>query len=86
MVKKALLLLLKLALFLLATALLTEAGFRAYHQFNPSFIFPGRGYDRFRGRPHSLSYSVPLNAGGFRDQLFVSKVRSPGSEQAKRWA
>jgi lysophospholipase L1-like esterase len=52
---------------------LSEGAFRLYQRLNPSFLFPGQGYQRFRGRPHALEYGFPLNGRGFKDLEFGEK-------------
>jgi hypothetical protein len=54
-------------LIALITFVLTEITFRVYKRFNPTFIFYGRSYNRFRAKPGALRYGFHLNSRGFHD-------------------
>lgn len=53
--------------------LLGEITVRAYHYFNPLFIFFDDSYNRFRGRPFSYDWDFKLNSQGFKDTEFHQK-------------
>jgi hypothetical protein len=60
--------------------ILAEGAFRAYQRLHPTFLFPGQGYQRFRGRPHAPDYAFHLNSRGFKDVEFTAE-RRPGQRR-----
>jgi lysophospholipase L1-like esterase len=60
-------------LIFLITFVLAEITFRMYKQFNPTFIFYDRSYNRFRGKPGASDYGFQLNSKGFKDLEFKSQ-------------
>lgn len=62
----------------LATAVLTEVGFRVYNHFHPSYIFASTSYNRFRGKPLARNYGDRLNSHGFND-VEHSVEKEPGT-------
>ena len=63
---------------LLITCVLTEAAFRVYNYFHPSFIFYDSSYNRFRGQPYAPNYDLQLNSQGFNDVEF-KVAKDPGT-------
>jgi hypothetical protein len=55
-----------------------ESVLRIYQHVNPTFVFPDRSYNRFRGKPHGDDYNFKLNSKGFKDVEF-EKHKPPGS-------
>lgn len=55
------------------TFLLTEATFRIYNKINPTFVFPDRSYNRWRGKPHAQDFGFKLNSHGFKDVEFTQE-------------
>lgn len=59
------------ALLILAVSLaLGEMALRLYNNFRPSFVFHDDSYNRFRVKPGSQYYGVPVNSLGFHDTEF----------------
>jgi len=58
--------------------ILGEILLRIYQQFNPTFVFPDRSYNRFRGKPYADDYNFKLNSKGFKDLEFA-KQKHPES-------
>jgi hypothetical protein len=54
----------------LITFVLAEIAFRIYGRINPTFIFYGNSYNRFRAKPYSYDYDFRLNSKGFKDIEF----------------
>ena len=57
--------------------LLGEIFLRIYQQVNPTFVFPDRSYNRFRGKPYADDYDFRLNSKGFKDVEFET-TKKPG--------
>ena len=53
--------------------LLGEIFLRIYQQVNPTFLFPDRSYNRFRGKPYADDYDFKLNSKGFKDLEFFAR-------------
>ena len=68
--KRVLRILRQTAIILFITCVLSEVAFRIYGSVNPTFIFYGNSYSRFRARPHSYHYDFQLNSKGFKDVEF----------------
>jgi lysophospholipase L1-like esterase len=68
--KRALRALLRVGAILLLTLALAEGLFRIYAFFNPTFIFYGGSYNRFRATPLSYHYDFRMNSRGFKDVEF----------------
>jgi hypothetical protein len=62
---------------LVTAFVLGEILLRVYQHVNPTFVFPDRSYNRFRGKPHADDYSFKLNSKGFKDVEF-DKRKKPG--------
>lgn len=58
---------------LLITVGLAEVTFRIYARINPTFIFYGNSYNRFRAKPHSYDYGFKINSKGFKDVEFTKQ-------------
>ena len=58
---------------LLITIALAEISFRIYARINPTFIFYGNSYNRYRAKPHSYDYDFQINSRGFKDVEFSSQ-------------
>ena len=54
----------------LSSILSIELSLRAYHAFEPLFIFHDDSYNRFRGKPHADDWNFKLNSRGFKDIEF----------------
>jgi hypothetical protein len=57
--------------------ILGEILLRIYQHFNPTFVFPDRSYNRFRGKPYADDYDFHLSSKGFKDLEF-EKRKTPG--------
>ncbi|HET8945688.1 MAG TPA: hypothetical protein VFQ07_01790, partial [Candidatus Polarisedimenticolia bacterium] len=44
-----------------------EIALRAFQRLHPTFLLSEQSHDRFRGRPGTLVFGMPLNSGGFKD-------------------
>jgi lysophospholipase L1-like esterase len=58
--------------------LLGEVFLRIYQQINPTFVFPDRSYNRFRGKPFADDYDFKLNSKGFKDVEFDARKKPGG--------
>lgn len=76
--KQALITLRQIVVILLITVVLAEIAFRIYARINPTFIFYGNSYNRFRAKPHSYDYDFQINSQGFKDVEF-SKQKQQGT-------
>lgn len=54
-----------LAFFL--TLLCAEGALRIFQRIHPTFLLSESSYNRFRGRPGTVVFGMPLNSGGFKD-------------------
>lgn len=54
----------------LITFILSEITFRIYHRINPTFLFPDRSYNRWRGKPYDQVLGFTLNSRGFKDREY----------------
>jgi lysophospholipase L1-like esterase len=68
--KKSLRILRQTIIIVLITFALTEIAFRIYGRVNPTFIFYGNSYNRFRAKPNSYHYDFRMNSKGFNDVEF----------------
>jgi len=68
----------RVAAVLLMTVVLTEVLFRIYGHLNPTFIFYGGSYNRYRATPLSYHYDFRMNSRGFKDVEF-NPVKSGGT-------
>ena len=75
--KRALKILRQTLVIILITAALAEVSFRIYARINPTFIFYGNSYNRYRAKPHSYDYDFQINSKGFKDVEF-SAQKQPG--------
>jgi hypothetical protein len=60
-------------LTILVTLVIGELMVRAFHHFNPLFVFPDDSYNRFRGKPFAEDYDFKLNSHGFKDVEYTNE-------------
>src|SRR6185295_6416669 len=66
-------------LALLLTLVCAEAALRVFQRIHPTFLLSESSHDRFRGRPGTMVFGMPLNSGGFKD------IEHPRDKPAGTW-